>query len=77
MRITLISSANPEMYFAMALRFCQEALSFGIPWIFLRCPPTETPIPEFVTENDQLEGTALSEYAEAYDSAVIEFTKYP
>jgi hypothetical protein len=76
MRITLIGTFNPEIYFSVAVRFCQEALSFGIPWIFSRCPPSVAPIPEFVTENDQLEGIALSEYAEAYDSAVIAFTNY-
>ncbi len=76
MRITLIGSGNPEIYSSVALRFCQEALLFGIPWIFSTCPPSKSPIPEFVTENDQLEGIALSEYAEAYDSAVIAFTNY-
>jgi hypothetical protein len=76
MRIALMSKANIEIYFSVALRFCQEALMFGIPWIFSRCPPSENPIPELVTEGDQLEGIALSEYAEAYDSAVIAFTNY-
>lgn len=76
MRITLIGSFNPEIYFSVALRFCQDALSFGIPWIFSGCPSSESSIPELVTENDQLEGIALSEYAEAYDSAVIAFTNY-
>ena len=76
MRITLIGGANPAVYSSVALRFCQEALLFGIPWIFSACPPSKNPIPELVTENDQLEGIALSEYAEAYDSAVIAFTNY-
>ncbi len=76
MRITLIGGASPAVYSSVALRFCQEALLFGIPWIFSACPPSKNPIPELVTENDQLEGIALSEYAEAYDSAVIAFTNY-
>jgi len=76
MRIALMSEANIEIYFSVALRSCQEALMFGIRWIFSRCLPSENPIPELVTEGDQLEGSALSEYAEAYDSAVIAFTNY-
>jgi hypothetical protein len=76
MRIALIGEVKIEVYFSVALRFCQEALMFGIPWIFSRCLPSENPIPELVTESDQLEGIALSEYAEAYDSAVIAFTNY-
>ena len=76
MRIALMSETNIEVLFSLALRFCQDALMFGIPWIFSKCPPSENPIPEVVTEGDQLEGIALSEYAEAYDSAVIAFTNY-
>ncbi|HKW88746.1 MAG TPA: hypothetical protein VJN21_08315 [Candidatus Acidoferrales bacterium] len=76
MRIALIAGADPAVYSSVILRFCQEALMFGIPWIFSICPPSKNPIPEFVTEEGQLEGIALSEYAEAYDSAVIAFTNY-
>ncbi len=76
MRIALIAGADPAVYSSVVLRFCQEALMFGIPWIFSTCPPSKKPIPEFVTEAGQLEGIELSEYAEAYDSAVIAFTNY-
>ena len=76
MRIALIAGADPAVYSSVVLRFCQEALMFGIPWIFSNCPPSKNPVPEFVTEEGQLEGIALSEYAEAYDSAVIAFTNY-
>jgi len=76
MRITALSGIPREAFFSVALRFSQDALMFGIPWIFSTCRATNTPIPEIVTEADVLEGIALAEYAEAYDSAVLAFTNY-
>jgi hypothetical protein len=43
MRIALIAGTDPAVYSSVILRFCQEALMFGNPWIFSTCPPSENP----------------------------------
>lgn len=76
MRIAALSETPSAISSFTVLRFSQDALVFGIPWIFSTCRATNVPIPQNVTDADELEGIALAEYAEAYDSAVLAFTNY-
>src|SRR5437868_5436123 len=74
-RLTTLARAAPEMQ-AMAVRFGQDALHYGIPWIYQFCSPSEQPVPRLLTEAECLDGVVLSEYARAYAGAVVAFTNY-
>lgn len=75
-RIFALAGSPLPVLFSSAIRFGQDSINFGIPWIFSSCLQTNNNIPSTLTELDILEGIALAEYSEAYDSARIAFTNY-
>jgi hypothetical protein len=76
LRITMMSDSRRRAVFSRGLRFSQEGLMTGIPWIFSSCPSSNEPVPQILTTADIEEGVELLTYAEAYDSAIIGFSNY-
>jgi hypothetical protein len=72
--VTLYGGAEENQF--MAVRYAQEALQYGIPWIIANIPAGEDTLPEAIGDVELNEGQLLAEYAYGYSRAVVGFSNF-